>query len=55
MTVERIRDLLQSMNLRAVAKDTGLHYNTIRAIAKGKDNIMYPIAKKLSDYFQGRE
>jgi len=38
VTMERIRFALKDRNLARVAISTGLHENTIRAIAAGKNN-----------------
>lgn len=36
MNVNKVRSMLRFMNLRQVARETGLHYNTVRAIESGK-------------------
>lgn len=36
MKLGEIRVKLEAYNLRQVARDTGLHYETIRNVAKGK-------------------
>jgi len=55
LSLKRIRELLAPMNLRAVAKQTGLHHNTIRAVANGKETLSYQTVKILSVYFTKRE
>ena len=51
MDLEQIREGLKDRKLTEVAKNTGLHYNTVRAVASGhKTNPMYNVAKVLSDY-----
>lgn len=36
MKLDEIRKKLEAYNLRQVARDTGLHYETIRNVANGK-------------------
>jgi DNA-binding Xre family transcriptional regulator len=50
-TLERIRRALSDRNLAKVAAQTGLHENTIRAIAAGKNtNPTLQTLDKLIDY-----
>jgi len=52
--LQRIRDALEDRNLSKVAAQTGLHENTVRAIAgKKNDNPSIETIKKLSDYLFG--
>lgn len=54
LTVEEIREGLRDRNLRAVARSTGLHPNTVYTIADGKNtNPSHRTLKKLSDYLGG--
>jgi transcriptional regulator with XRE-family HTH domain len=51
MSVEEIRNKLQGMNIKKVARDTSLHFNTIYSIANGKKkNPSYNVVLKLSEY-----
>lgn len=36
MRLDEIREKLKAYNLRQVARDTGLHYETVRNVANGK-------------------
>lgn len=43
---------LKHMNLKSVARETGLHYMTVYTIAKGKNKSpSYTTIKKLLDFF----
>ena len=45
---------LQDRNLKKVAEVTGLSYQTVWLIARGKvDNVTFKTLKALSDYFEG--
>lgn len=51
LTLEEIREKLRAYNLKTVADDCNIHYNTVRAIASGEHtNPTYNITKKLSEY-----
>lgn len=51
MTLEKIHQSLQDRRLSVVAKETGLHYNTVRKVANDpKQSVSYQVLKKLSDY-----
>ncbi len=55
LTIEEIRARLQDRNLRAVADNTGVYYQTVVEIANGKnENPTYKNLKALSDYLEGR-
>lgn len=50
----RIRDALGDRNLSRVAAATGLHENTVRAIANGKNtNPTFETLQRLSTYLFG--
>jgi transcriptional regulator with XRE-family HTH domain len=54
--IEYIRRKLRDMNMKAVARESGVPYATIRNVKIGKSNrVMYDTMKKLSDYFRGVE
>lgn len=54
MTLEQIQAGLQDRRITVVAKITGIHPNTIRAIRNGKAvNPSYQVVKALSDYLNG--
>lgn len=51
ITLEQVRAQLKDRNLKAVARATGLHYNTIYEIKNNKIfNPNYDTYKKLVDY-----
>lgn len=51
MTIEEIREGLKDRKLKEVSKRTGLHYNTVCAVANGKKkNPMYNVVESLSNY-----
>lgn len=51
MTLDQIKDALSDRNCTAVAKATGLHWNTVRAIKNGVErDPSYSTIKTLSDY-----
>lgn len=50
MDLERVRAMLKPMNLREVARETGLHYNTVRMIASGEAEPSYQSLKALSEF-----
>lgn len=52
ITIEELRNLLADRNIKVVAENTGLHYNTVYNIATGKTknpsyNIMITLMKYL--------
>jgi hypothetical protein len=51
LTLEQIRERLADRRLMVVAEKTGLHYNTVLAVRKGKKSVEYQVVKALSDYF----
>lgn len=54
--LERIRRALNDRNLSKVAVATGLHENTIRAIASGKNNNpQMATFEKLAQYLFGKQ
>jgi transcriptional regulator with XRE-family HTH domain len=55
-SMEKIRRALQDRNLAKVAVATGLHENTIRAIASGKNsNPTMQTYEKLVQYLFGKQ
>lgn len=54
MTLEQIKQALQDRRLTAVAKNTGLSYDTIRRIKSGEGDYHISTLKKISDYLQGK-
>jgi len=55
MTLEQVRAQLQDRRPYMVAKETGLHFNTVRAIRDDpKANPTYKALKALSDYLESR-
>ena len=56
MTLEQIRYALSDRRLMIVAEATGLHYNTVKDIAKRHTvNPSYAAVKAISDYLEGRK
>lgn len=54
MKVEKIREYLKGKNIQQVSRDTGLHFNTVYAIANGKKkNPSYNVVLTLSNYLEG--
>lgn len=54
LTLEQIRDLLKDRRVSMIAKETGIHFNTIRDIRDNdKANPTYRVITKLSEYFNG--
>jgi len=54
--LERIRRMLSDRNLAKVAAQTGLHENTIRAIASGKNtNPTLATLDKLIEYLRQKD
>lgn len=55
ITMEKVRYALNDRNLAKVAIATGLHENTIRAIASGKNNNPHMVTfEKLVQYLFGK-
>lgn len=51
MTLNEVRAALQDRHLGKVANATGLHYETVRRVARSNDRqISYHVVKRLSDY-----
>lgn len=54
LTLEQITKRLETANIRAVAREIGVHPNTIYGMQKGR-NVSYEVVKRLSDYFMSVE
>lgn len=52
ITLEELREHLKPYNLSRIAVGSGIHYNTIYAIAKGTVNPRYDTVIKLIDYLK---
>ena len=52
LTIEEIRNQLKDRNLKAVAKSSGVNYDTVRQVFKGRDP-SYDVLVKLSVYLTG--
>jgi len=54
MTIEQISKALRDRRMDMVAKETGLHVNTVTYIRDGvSKNPVYSTMKALSDYLEG--
>jgi hypothetical protein len=54
MTIEQIKKGLRNRRMEMVAKETGLHVNTVTYIRDGlSKNPVYSTLKALSDYLEG--
>lgn len=54
MTLEQVKAALQDRKLKAVAKATGLAYDTVWRVATGRmERVSYETVKALSDYLEG--
>ena len=54
MKLEDIRNLLQDRRVSMVAKETGIHFNTIRDIRDNEGaNPTYRVMTKLTEYLEG--
>lgn len=51
-TLDEIREILKDRNLSHVAKEAGIHYNSLYAIAKGITNPRYSTVQKLINYLE---
>ena len=50
MTLEEIQEALKDRRVGVVAKETGIHPNTVINIRDGKTDPVYSSIKKLSEY-----
>lgn len=55
LTLEQIRDRLESMNLYRVAAKAGIHPNALYSLVNGKSDPKYSTVKKVSDYLEKLE
>lgn len=54
MTIEQIKKALRDRRMDMVARETGLHVNTVTYIRDGlSKNPVYSTLKALSDYLEG--
>lgn len=54
LTLEQIRTLLKDRRVSIIAKETGIHFNTIRDIRDNEHaNPTYRVITKLSEYLNG--
>lgn len=51
---EEIKIRLKDMNLKAVARNSGLAYNTVYNFSRGKD-CRGSVLEKLSNYFENKQ
>lgn len=54
LTLEKIKQRLQAINVQAVSRAAGVHPNTVYGILAGRSP-NYETVKKLSDYFEAVE
>lgn len=54
LSPEEIKIKLTDMNLKAIARKTGLHYNTVYNFSRGKD-CRGSVIEKLSNYFENKQ
>lgn len=52
MTLDEIRERLADMNIRAVARSSGVHYNALYRLIKGGTNPSYKTVQKIIAYLQ---
>jgi ABC-type Zn uptake system ZnuABC Zn-binding protein ZnuA len=53
LDLQQIKDKLKERRLPVVARETGLHYNTVRKIAADADvDVSYLTVKRISDYLE---
>lgn len=58
LTLEQVQTRLGDRRLASVARGTGLHYETVWRVARGKirpASITYETIKRLSDYLMAQE
>lgn len=58
LTLEQVQTRMADRRLASVARGTGLHYETVWRVARGKIspvNITYDTIKRLSDYLMAQE
>jgi hypothetical protein len=56
LDLQQIKDKLKERRLPLVARETGLHYNTVRKIAADADvDVSYLTVKRISDYLEGKD
>jgi predicted transcriptional regulator len=52
LTLDEIKKRLEPMNLKAVAKETGISYNAIYRMAKGDTNPKYETVQKITKWIE---
>lgn len=54
LTIEEVRKRLKNKawNLRAIAKEIGIHENALYRLVNGETNPLYSTVKLLSDYIE---
>lgn len=52
LTLEKIREMLKPMNLKAVSEAAGVPYNTVYRLANTNVDPVYSTVKALSDYLE---
>lgn len=56
MTTEQIKHRLADSNLLAVSRGSGVSYETIRKLAKGKaENVRYSSVRLVIEYLESKE
>ena len=54
MTLEQLQKRLKPLNLKYVAKETGISYSTICNLSHGGRRVSYPIVQQLIEWIEGQ-
>ena len=52
LTLEQIRQIMKDRNKAQVARNVGLHYNTLNRLLDGRETVQYRLVEKLSNYLE---
>jgi len=54
MTLDQLQSRLKPLNLKYVARETGISYSTIYNLAHGGRRVSYPIVQQLIEWIEGQ-
>lgn len=54
MTLDELKKILSTMNLKQVARDAGIHYNAIYRLVNGGTNPSYETVQKIIAHLESK-
>ena len=54
MTLKQLQDRLKPLNLKYVARATGISYSTVYSLANGGQRVSFPVVQLLIDWIEAQ-